>query len=152
MDNTKDALRMALKLAESAKHLRGLYHNIHCSPDGFRHSVESLANDADKLTAALSAQPPVADTELTEWLHAFVRAYQGTIRNQYCDGKPIGKWIVERVMARTESPSAVVAQSQTKKHAQRWREFSADVNQALASENGVADLWGKEHQLQANVY
>ncbi|MFA8336346.1 hypothetical protein [Burkholderia cenocepacia] len=45
------------KLAESARSLRGLYHNTHCNPEGFRLAVESLADDAAKL---LRSPPPSA--------------------------------------------------------------------------------------------
>ncbi|MBR8054196.1 hypothetical protein [Burkholderia vietnamiensis] len=48
-----------LKLAESARSLRSLYHNTHCNPEGFRLSVEALADEAAKLLAA--PQPAQAD-------------------------------------------------------------------------------------------
>jgi hypothetical protein len=47
------------------------------------------------------------DAELTAWLYEFVRMYESTLRNYYCDGRPVGKWISERVMARTMTPAVV---------------------------------------------
>ncbi len=43
------------RVCNSAKNLRGLYFNTNCSPDGFRVAVEDLADDADKLLAALAS-------------------------------------------------------------------------------------------------
>lgn len=94
-DNTKDALRKSLKNA------------IFAIPDEQLVSRDIIIHAID---AALS-KTPVADAELTRWLHEFVRMYQGTLLNYFCDGRPVGKWIVERVMAKTESPSAVAAQT-----------------------------------------
>lgn len=51
-----------LKLAESARSLRSLYHNTHCNPEGFRLSVEALADEAAKLLAA--PQPAQADARV----------------------------------------------------------------------------------------
>lgn len=51
-----------LKLAESARSLRSLYHNTHCNPKGFRLSVEALADEAAKLLAA--PQPAQADARV----------------------------------------------------------------------------------------
>ncbi|MCA8160605.1 hypothetical protein [Burkholderia cepacia] len=51
-----------LKLAESARSLRSLYHNTHCNPEGFRLSVEALADEAAKLLA--TPQPAQADARV----------------------------------------------------------------------------------------
>jgi hypothetical protein len=70
-------------------------HEMHCP--------EVAANAAE-------AKPELeVDMELTVWLHEFVRMYQGTLRNYFCDGRPVGKWIVERVMAKAEVPAIVAA-------------------------------------------
>ncbi|UUX38847.1 hypothetical protein NTJ56_08605 [Burkholderia contaminans] len=59
-----------LKLAESARSLRRLYHNTNCNPEGFRLSVEALADEAAKLLVA--PQPAQADARID--VEAMLRA------------------------------------------------------------------------------
>ncbi|MGN8184542.1 hypothetical protein ACTJLD_01020 [Burkholderia sp. 22088] len=66
-----------LKLAESARSLRSLYHNTHCNPEGFRLSVEALADEAAKLLAA--PQPAQADA-LVGLTDAVVDAAKAVVR------------------------------------------------------------------------
>ncbi|MBY4799946.1 hypothetical protein K6W78_08005 [Burkholderia cepacia] len=72
-----------LKLAESARSLRSLYHNTHCNPEGFRLSVEALADEAAKLLAA--PQPAQADARQTddEWWNQALR--ERDIYEEYAD-------------------------------------------------------------------
>ncbi|WP_430229622.1 hypothetical protein [Paraburkholderia tropica] len=56
------------RVCNFAKNLRGLYFNTNCSPDGFRFAVEALANDADKLLAALASDTAGAPSDMPDEL------------------------------------------------------------------------------------
>lgn len=53
------------------------------------------------------AKDEPADHELTEWVRDLVRFHSATLQAMLVNDKSVGKWIVERMNARTENPSMI---------------------------------------------